>query len=97
MRKKEMELELSWLGWCRHYSDGASSPELSKGDRKSRAKKGRTATTSELYRAAKRARRRHIVAFSTPVQNQGRPQAHLEPSRRTPAVGRWSWHCSTYL
>ena len=38
-----------------HYSDGASSPEMSKGDGKSRATKGRSATASELYRAAKEA------------------------------------------
>ena len=49
------------------YGDGASSPELNGGDRKSRAKKGRTTTTSELYRAAKRAKRRQAVAFSTPA------------------------------
>ena len=40
-----------------HYSDGTSSPEMSKGDGKNRATKGRSMTASELYRAAKRARR----------------------------------------
>ena len=73
-----------------HYSDGTSSPEMSKGDGKNRATKGRSMTASELYRAAKRARRRHVVAFSVPAQSQTQPQVRLEPSRRSSAVGRWS-------
>ena len=47
-----------------HYSDGTSSPEMSKGDGKSGATKGRSATVSELYRAAKEARGSHDGAFS---------------------------------
>ena len=73
-----------------HYSDGTSSPEMSKGDGKSRATKGRSATASELYRAAKGSRRRHAVAFTALARSQERPQARLEDRRRTPAVGRWS-------
>ena len=47
-----------------HYNDGASSPEMNKGNGKSRATKGRSATASELYRAAKEARGSHDGAFS---------------------------------
>ena len=47
-----------------HYSDGTSSPEMSMGDGKNRATKGRLATASELYRAAKEARGSHDRAFS---------------------------------
>jgi len=50
-----------------HYSDGASSLELNGGDGKGIATKGRTTMPPGLYRAAKEARRRHAVAFSTPA------------------------------
>ena len=50
-----------------HYSDGTSSPEMSKGDGKNRATKGRSATATELYRAAKEASRSHDDAFPTPT------------------------------
>ena len=36
MRKKEMELELALATTVEHYSDGSSSPEMSKADGKNR-------------------------------------------------------------
>ena len=38
MRKKETELELALATTVEHYSDGASSPEMSKADGKNRAR-----------------------------------------------------------
>ena len=58
---------------------------------------GRTVTTFELYRAAKEARGRHIMAVSTLARSQGRPQARLEARRSTPTVTAARGYCSTYL
>ena len=38
MRKKETELELALAAMVEHYSDGASSPEMSKADGKNRTR-----------------------------------------------------------
>ena len=67
MRKKETELELAWQQlWSTtatmraHRSSGGSI-------RKTEEEEGRTATTSELYRAAKEAIGRHVAAVSMPA------------------------------
>ena len=49
---------------------------------KTEEEEGRTATTSELYRAAKEARGRHVAAVSAPARSQGWPQSRLERQRR---------------
>ena len=74
-----------------HYSDGTSSPEMSKGDGKSRATKGRSATASELYRAAKEAT---TEPFPTPARCHRWPQhaRNAEEGRRPCSLG--DEHCS---
>ena len=69
-----------------HYSDGTSSPEMSKGDGKSRATKGRSATASELYRATKEARGSHDGAFSHASVMPQTAMTRPERQRRSPAM-----------
>ena len=69
-----------------HYSDGTSSPEMSKGDGKNRATKGRSVTASELYRAAKEARGSHDGAFSRASAMPQTATMRPERQRRSPAM-----------
>ena len=69
-----------------HYSDGTSSPEMSKGDEKSRAMKGRSTTASELYRAAKEARGSHDGAFSNTSAMPQMAMTRQERRRRSPTM-----------
>ena len=69
-----------------HYSDGTSSLEMSKGDGKSRATKGRSATASELYRAAKEAKGSHDRAFSRASAMPQTTTTRQERRRRSPAM-----------
>ena len=69
-----------------HYGDGAGSPELSYGDGKSGATKGRSATASELYRAAKEARGSHDGAFSCASTTPQTAMTHPERRRRSPSM-----------
>ena len=69
-----------------HYSDGTSSPEMSKDDGKNRATKGRSATASELYRAAKEARGSHDGAFSRASAMPQMAMMRQERRRRSSAM-----------
>jgi len=80
--RKETELELAWLRRWSTTATMRARRSSGSGVGKTEKKEGRTATTSELYRAAKEARGRHVAAVSTPARSQGRPQARLERRRR---------------